>query len=274
MQPPLRPPAAAPSAFAASTRPLLAQLSRRPGLVFVHGHPESSRLAHYFLLAPLLRGETILLLDAANCFNPYKLADWARRARHLPEELLEQVRLSRAFTCFQLAELIERTPAAARRYGARRVVLTGLPDIFDEEEVPASEVKEVFARSLERLRGWPGRGLTALVFSDAPAARRPLRRWLDAQLARQATGVYRFEEDSTGLQLLAETAWIPRRSAQRLPPLGAAGRSPWPERSIRKAAGEGSYGSHHRHVSPVDRANPRALRTLPARPAAGRPAGV
>ncbi|MGH9863579.1 MAG: hypothetical protein ACRD35_09165 [Candidatus Acidiferrales bacterium] len=204
MHSPLRPSAPAPAAFAASTRPLLAQLSRRPGLVFIHGHPQSSRLAHYFLLAPLLRGETVLLLDAANCFNPYKLADWARRSQRPPEELLERVRLSRAFTCFQLAELIERTPAAARRYGARRVVLTGLPDIFDEEEVPAAEVKEVFSRSLERLRGWPGRGLTALMFSDAPAKLRPLRRWLDAHLTRCATSIYRFEEGPTGLQLLEE----------------------------------------------------------------------
>jgi len=238
--------------FTSQARSLLGQLSRRRGLLVVHGHPQGSRLAHYFLAGPLLRGEAILFLDAANCFDPHRLAAFAQRCRRSPEEFLERVHLSRVFTCFQLAELIERTPAAARRYRAQRVFLTGVPDIFDDEELSAAEVRQVFRRSLERLRRWPSAVLTALVFSDASARPRPLRHGLDWQLQRQATAVYRLEEGAAGLGLRAEKdlqrpGLIPR---------------------------EGNHGSHHRYVSPIDRGDPRALRALPARPAAGRPAGV
>lgn len=211
-------PAPLPSpAFSAQARSRLWQLPSRRGLVVVHGHPQSSRLAHYFLAAPLLRRETVLFLDAANCFNPHRLAAFACRCRHSPEEFLEQVYLSRAFTCFQLAELIERTPAAARRYRVRCVMLTGVPDIFDDEELSATEAKQVFRRSLERLRRWPPL-LTALVFSDAPARPRPLRLWLDWQLRRQAAAVYRLQEGSAGLCLHEEPSGDTGRSAQRLPP--------------------------------------------------------
>lgn len=139
---------------------------------------------------------------------------------------LERVRLSRAFTCFQLAELIERVPAAARRTGARRVVLTGVPDIFDDEELSDVEARAVFRRALARLRGWKPPVLTTLVFSDRSEAEtlpqalrslaegslskgaarpvRPLRAQLERELFRQADGVYRLEESAAGLWLREE----------------------------------------------------------------------
>lgn len=221
--------------FTRETQRLLGQLPGRPGLWVVREgvhaaeaptarvtsaslgtskplpYPSAgraARLAHYFLLAPLLRGETVLFLDAANCFNPHRLArlcsmSYGRQARRgpEPEEFLERVYLSRAFTCFQLAELIERTPAAARCYRARLVALTGVPDIFDDEELAAAEARRVFLRSLACLRKWPAMRLTGLVFSGECVQCRPLRSWLEQQLGRAASGVYRFEESDLGLCL-------------------------------------------------------------------------
>lgn len=222
MAPPLTGPPPVPSAgFTPATRSLLWRLSSRPGLVVLHGHPQTARLAHYFLLAPLLRGERVLFLDAANCFNPHRLArlcsmSYGRQAARAercrrapaatgePEEFLERVYLSRAFTCFQLAELIERTPAAAQRLQARCIVLTGVPDIFDDEELSEAEVKRVFLRALAGVRKWPAMRLTGLVFSGEGVHSRPLRRWLEQQLGRAASGLYRFEEGPRGLCLREE----------------------------------------------------------------------
>ncbi len=189
------------SSFALETRRLLATLPLRPGLAFFSGHPQSSRLSHYFLAAPLLRGETVLFLDAANCFDPYRIVALARKWRRFPPDLLRSLRVSRAFTCFQMAELIERTAAAARGYGARCVVLTGFPDIFDDEEVSATEAKSVFMRALAVLHGWRAQRLAALAFSDLSPQPTLLRAWLVRRLAREATAVYGFEETVTGLVL-------------------------------------------------------------------------
>jgi len=68
-------------AFTGPARRLLWVLANRPALVVVGGHPQSSRLSHYFLAAPLLRGEAVLFLDAANCFNPYRLVAFAEQCR-------------------------------------------------------------------------------------------------------------------------------------------------------------------------------------------------
>ncbi|HSC78704.1 MAG TPA: hypothetical protein VLB32_09075 [Candidatus Acidoferrales bacterium] len=187
------------SSFAPEMRRQLAVLPLRPGLTFFSGHAQSSRLSHYFLAAPLLRGEAVLFLDAANCFDPYRIVALAQKWRRSPPELLRRVRVSRAFTCFQMAELIQRTARAARRYGAQCIVLTGFPDIFDDEEISPAEAKSVFTRALGVLRGW--RALTALAFSDLSPQPTPLRAWLMRQLARDATAVYRLEETATGLAL-------------------------------------------------------------------------
>jgi hypothetical protein len=187
----------------------LAVLPLRPGLVLFGGHPHSSRLSHYFLAAPLLRGETVLFLDAANCFDPYRIVAMARKGRRFPPDVLRSIRVSRAFTCFQMAELIERTAAAARNYRARCIVLTGFPDIFDDEEISPAEAKSVFSRALSVLRGWRGQRLTALAFSDLSPRPTPLRAWLLRRLAREAA-VYRFEETATGLALLNKRLYKPQ----------------------------------------------------------------
>src|SRR3990170_1384526 len=259
-------------AFTGPARRLLWVLANRPALVVVGGHPQSSRLSHYFLAAPLLRGEAVLFLDAANCFNPYRLVAFAEQCRRPPGQFLGRVRISRAFTCFQLAELIERTSAAARRYRARHVVLTGMPDIFDDEELAPAEVKSVFTRALAAMRGWPREGLTALAFSDEPARRSPLRARLNRALAAHATAVYRLEESPSGLTLIGAQTRMSAPLREKAIPVGQTFLSVRPEVPARIL--EVDHGSHGRHLSPVDRAEPGALRPLPARPAARRPAGV
>ena len=184
---------------------------------------QAARLAHYFLLGALLRGERVLFLDAANCFNPHKLAALIARVNELrttgeqkhragaspaptqacTEELLGRVHLSRAFTCFQLAELVERVPAAARRLGARCVFLTGVPEIFDDEELEASEARRVFLRALGAMRRWRANErelqLSTLVFNAILTPLHARRRWLETQLERAADDVFRFQETPQGL---------------------------------------------------------------------------
>ncbi|MGH9787732.1 MAG: hypothetical protein ACRD4U_03390 [Candidatus Acidiferrales bacterium] len=197
-------------AFAPAALGALASCALKPGLVFLHGHEQSSRLAHYFLAAPLARGETVLFLDAANCFDPFKVAKFARRCGREPKEFLARVRVSRAFTCFQMAELVERVPEAARpclpQAGVRTrcVVLTGFPDIFDDEEIPAAQARAAFARIRPHFRLWSALQLRALAFSDRAAHLTPLRKWLMQQLSRWAAEVYRLEEGPAGLRLREE----------------------------------------------------------------------
>src|SRR5208283_3305936 len=80
------------------------------GLAVFHGDKDTARLSHYFLPRLLLQGKRVLLLDGANCADPRLLERMARQRRVPFEQFSRQIKIARAFTCFQLTELIARVP--------------------------------------------------------------------------------------------------------------------------------------------------------------------
>lgn len=201
-----------PPAWPALMTPALPALDPRattlagPTLALFYGHPQTTRLMHGFLVRPLGRGETILVLDAANGFDAFWVARLARRHGKNPRDYLQRIRVSRAFTCYQLAELLERVPAAVRRHRASLILVTGLPDIFYDEEIPAAKTAAVFvraARSLLALRRWR---CPVVVFSNQLPVPPSARLRLLEPLQQQAAYVGKLVEDEQGLRCLCEKA--------------------------------------------------------------------
>jgi hypothetical protein len=183
-----------------------------------YGHPQTVRLAHWFLARPLLAGRVVLFLDAANCFNPYLITSLARRAgaAQAQGEFLRRVQISRAFTCYQLSALIERTAGVLAVFGAQHVLLTGFPDIFDDDDVADREAKRVLEQALARLVGL-GRRAAVWVFSDQAADSEARRSELRREVMRRAARVYRLEEREAGLELRLESKSSPPWSATTAP---------------------------------------------------------
>src|SRR5437667_12208029 len=98
-------------------------------LTLYYGCPEMPRLSHYFLPRILLAEKRILYLDGANQISPLLIARFARE-RHLdPSVFNKLIRVSRAFTCFQLMELVLRVPKILKAWAADALILTALPDL-------------------------------------------------------------------------------------------------------------------------------------------------
>src|ERR1700723_4045679 len=79
-------------------------------LTVLYGCPEIQRVSHYFLPRILLRQKRVLYLDGANQISPLLIARFARERALEPSEFTRVIRIARAFTCFQLAELVRRVP--------------------------------------------------------------------------------------------------------------------------------------------------------------------
>jgi hypothetical protein len=127
----------------------------------------TSRLALPFAAFFAAHGETVAVVEAANNFNLYRLTEWARRNGIAPLELLNRLRIARSFTPFQLAVILEHIGDEMKRYGATRLVVTGLPDCLYDEELTDLEARNTFARcrrSLTRLAAQT----TVLIFAEAP----------------------------------------------------------------------------------------------------------
>ncbi len=118
------------------------------GLAVFYGGPQVLRLSHYVLPRALQAGQRALYLDGANRFDPLLLARLARRRGDSPAEWNRRIRVARAFTCFQLTELLVRAPRLLQSFPADAVILTAMPELYFDEDVREADALSSFQRGL------------------------------------------------------------------------------------------------------------------------------
>jgi len=161
-------------------------------LTLYYGGPEMPRLSHYFLPRVLLEEKRILYLDGANQISPLLIARFARERGLDPSAFNCLVRVSRAFTCFQLTELIRRVPRFLETFDANVLIVTALPDLFFDEDVRDREARASFEHALEGIGKLAALPLSIAVFSDATSFKTSRRDFLH-RLCKQANEVLKVE---------------------------------------------------------------------------------
>jgi hypothetical protein len=161
----------------------------------LYGCPEMPRLSHYFLPRILLNQGRVLYLDGANQISPLLIARFARERGLDPSAFNTLIRVSRAFTCFQLTELIRRVPKILEAFAADVLIVTALPDLFFDEDVRDREARASFEHALEALQQIAMLPISIAVFSDATSFKTKRRDFFQ-QLCKQASQVLRVEARS------------------------------------------------------------------------------
>lgn len=183
------------------------------GLAVFHGAADTARLSHYFLPRLLLQGKRVLMLDGANCADP-RLLERLARQRGVPfAEFNRQVEIARAFTCFQLTELIARVPQLLADFPAQVLIVTAFPELYYDEDVRDWDARVAFERALASLRGWSvSRGALAIaLFSSAATFMpSPARRRFFEKTCGAAAEVWRFDVSADQRLRLVCTQSIPR----------------------------------------------------------------
>lgn len=132
------------------------------------------RLSMYAASDALLRGAPIALVDGTNRFDVYYIAEFARKvtsqrltkSRVTPEQLLRNIFIARAFTCYQMeATITDRLPAFLKRTGASIAIIFGLLDTFYDEQAPLFEVKASVQRVIAALRQLKADNISVLLAS-------------------------------------------------------------------------------------------------------------
>jgi hypothetical protein len=146
-----------------------------PGKLYcLHGSDDVFRLSLFAAAHVLLGGIPVVLVDGTNRFDAYYIADFARtcasrqkNACHVtPEDLLQNIFISRAFTCYQMEALItERLPAFVRKKQAPMVIIFGLLDTFYDEQAPLFEAKASLRRIIASLHGLRRENVAVLLAS-------------------------------------------------------------------------------------------------------------
>jgi hypothetical protein len=169
------------------------------GMAVFYGPGNVPKLSHYFLPRLLLQGKRVLFLDGANSANPRLLARLARERQVPFERFNRQVRIARAFTCFQLTELISRVPRFLGDFAANVLVVTALPDLYFDEDVRDWDARVALEQALSSLDRLARQPLAVTIFSAAttftPSA---TRKNFFARACRSAGEVWRFSLGEDG----------------------------------------------------------------------------
>jgi len=213
------------------------------GLTVFHGERQAPRLSHYFLPRLALEGKRILFLDGANCADPRLMARLAER-RGMPfAQFNQQIMLARAFTCFQLTELIGRVPQFLAEFPAQVLIVTAFPELYFDEDIRHADATAAFQQALKALTIVDGRlsidpidnrqskidngqrpALAVALFSAASGFQPPAgRQRFFAQTCAAATELWKFQVDEHGrLGLIQQTEGV---DVARPPVLGVRGSS-------------------------------------------------
>ena len=96
------------------------------------------------------RGARVLVVDAANAFDPYRLVREARGRGISRAAALSRVRVARAFTSHQLVRLLQEE-LSGELEPLSLVLVLGPVSLFYDEQIPLSERRRLFTNMVEIL---------------------------------------------------------------------------------------------------------------------------
>jgi hypothetical protein len=109
------------------------------------------------------------------------VSSFAKRVFVSPENLLKRIRIARAFTCFQMATLIEgKLVSLVREEGSTTVqhkpwvILLGPITTFLDEDVPEREIRPLFERSLRKIEEMAMEGVPFFLFQSSRGSKNNL----------------------------------------------------------------------------------------------------
>lgn len=130
-----------------------------------------TRLALYGITLITTDGYAVWVLDGANSFNAYVVAKLARQWGYAPEAILERIKLSRAFTCYQMKELVTRRLASALGSPQGTAIFClGLLETFYDEDVKIVDAVRMIKMISATFTTLAQRGYTILITAREPQA--------------------------------------------------------------------------------------------------------
>ena len=139
-------------------------------------------------------GRPVLVVDGDNSFRSYRIARCAREMNFDPRLTLANVQISRAFTCYQLAETVERLTRRADRANCAGLVCLGLLGTFYDEDVALPETQRLLQEVITHLKLLAEQWLVLVTVRPPPSKARN-RVGLIRALMQQADAIHLLQPD-------------------------------------------------------------------------------
>jgi hypothetical protein len=120
------------------------------GITLLCGAEIPSELIFKPIAAMAGQGARVFVLDGENAFRSYAVARSARALGLNPRHALAQVQVARAFTCYQMTDLVARVSARVGA-GDAAIVCLGLLGTFYDEDVPLPDARRLLQHVIAAL---------------------------------------------------------------------------------------------------------------------------
>ncbi len=109
--------------------------------------------------------QEVVWVDGGNSINPYELSRICKRFGVDRENVLDNINVARAFTVYQLVSLIDAMlEEELERTGAQMVIVSCLPDLFQDPDVRWAESFQLMKRCVSKIQSLTKeRGLITLI---------------------------------------------------------------------------------------------------------------
>ncbi len=141
-----------------------------PGKVgLLYGERRVYSLAMLITAEMLMHVRGIVFIDGANRVDPYLLAKFARTRGIDPYSLLDRAYVTRSYTCYQLdISITDGLLEFIRTVESDFVIVYGLIDLFDDDQVPLSDIADILRRVRQTLVHLKANGVSTLLVSSFP----------------------------------------------------------------------------------------------------------
>ncbi len=114
-------------------------------------------------------GSNVIFIDGGNTFRLYNIARLAQLHQLNPEEMLEKIFISRAFTAYQLTSLImEKLEETVKTYNAKVVIISDIAGFFLDSDVAAEEAQRVYSQIVSYLSNFARNHQIVLIATYLP----------------------------------------------------------------------------------------------------------
>jgi len=93
-----------------------------------------------------------IYIDGGICADPYKIAKYARSIEVDQHNVLDHVKISRAFTVYQLSTFIQDVlEEEIKKYNPRTIIIGRFPSLYLDPDVPEKESQVLLQNNLSKL---------------------------------------------------------------------------------------------------------------------------
>lgn len=191
--------------------------SASPGKIgLLYGEKSVYPLSTLIAAEILKRSRSIVFIDGANRVDPYFLAKLARDQEIDPYDFLDRVYVTRAYTCYQLdISITDGLLDFLHMVDGRIVIVYGLTDLFDDDQVPVSDITDILRRIRQTLVHLKANGISVLLVSSYPHFHLKEREQFFQQMMLMADIRYRLEHDDTLQRVILEEPRNGKNNANR-----------------------------------------------------------